>query len=77
WEVKGGEGNVQVQFDMRRVQQVWRRRVEMREREAREKREGRRGVEGRGSGDRQRSFAAVSVTDCASNAAHSNGGRML
>ncbi|CAI5497776.1 unnamed protein product [Closterium sp. Naga37s-1] len=80
WEVKGGEGSVQVQFDMRRVQQVWRRRAEMREREAREERagrEGRKGVGGSSRGERQSSFAAASVADGAGNAAHSSGGRKI
>ncbi|CAI5521474.1 unnamed protein product, partial [Closterium sp. Naga37s-1] len=74
WEVRGAEGSVQVQFNMRRVQQVWRRRAE---REAREKREGRRGVAGHGKSERQRSFAAASVADGTSNAAHSSGGRKI
>ncbi|CAI5532442.1 unnamed protein product [Closterium sp. Naga37s-1] len=75
WEVRGGEGSVQVPFDMQRLQQVWRRRAEMREREAREKRHGRRGVAGHGKSERQRSFAAASVADGARNPAHSSGGR--
>ncbi|CAI5465886.1 unnamed protein product [Closterium sp. Yama58-4] len=45
WEVRRGEGSVQVQFDMRRVQ--------------------------------QRSFAAASVADGVSNAAHSSGGMKI
>ncbi|CAI7746171.1 unnamed protein product [Closterium sp. NIES-54] len=74
WEVRGAEGSVQVQFNMRRVQQVWRQRAE---REAREKREGRRGVAGHGKSERQRSFAAASVADGTSNTAHSSGGRKI
>ncbi|CAI5976462.1 unnamed protein product [Closterium sp. NIES-65] len=77
WAVKGAEGSVQVPFDMRRVQQVWRRRAEIQGREAREEsagREGRRGVAGRGKGEGRRSFAAASVADGVSNPAHSSGG---
>ncbi|CAI5492775.1 unnamed protein product [Closterium sp. Naga37s-1] len=80
WAVKGAEGSVQVPFDMRRVQQVWRRRAEIQEREAREEsagREGRRGVAGRGKGEGRRSFAAASVADGVSNPAHSSGGRKI
>ncbi|CAI5999001.1 unnamed protein product [Closterium sp. NIES-64] len=80
WAVKGAEGSVQVPFDMRRVQQVWRRRAEIQGREAREEsagREGRRGVAGRGKGEGRRSFAAASVADGVSNPAHSSGGRKI
>ncbi|CAI6002242.1 unnamed protein product [Closterium sp. NIES-65] len=51
--------------------------AEMREIEAREKREGKRGVGGCSKGEKQRSFAAVSVVDGASNAAQNSGERTI
>ncbi|CAI5954166.1 unnamed protein product [Closterium sp. NIES-64] len=53
------------------------REVEQEDGEAREKREGKRGVGGCSKGEKQRSFAAVSVVDGASNAAQNSGERTI